>query len=70
MADEDIQCAAILDAVQQEVREQLKRPQIGFCLSLLIDPSGTIADASAKTADQELVVARNFQVQIGAAFCA
>ena len=68
VADENIQCAAIFDAVEQQVRQHLECPHVGFCLGVLIYTIRAVADASAKAADQKIFVAVNCQVQIGAAF--
>ena len=67
MADENIQCAAILHAVKKQTREHGEGSHISFRLGVLIDAVGAIADRTAEAADQELVVAHNFQVQVGAA---
>lgn len=68
MRNKDVQCAPVVHSVQDKAREQLKSPQVGFSLGILVRPIRAVLDAPAKAADQKLFIARQFQVQVGAAF--
>lgn len=64
MADEDIHCAAMSDAVYQQLWKHLKGALVGFGLGVLVDAVGPVTDAAAKAADQNIFMVRSFQVQV------
>ena len=64
MCNQNIEGAAIVDSVQQEMRQQAKGSGIGFRLCILIGPVRTIVDRSAEAGDQEFFNAHQLQVQV------
>ena len=68
MADEDVQCPPVMDAIEQEAGEQAHYTEPGFALCVLVDSVRPVADGASKAADQKFFVPRQFEVQVGGAF--
>lgn len=68
VCDQNIQGTPVIHPIQQQARQHTECTEIGFVLSVLICPIWAVANASAKTGDQKFFVARQLEIQVGAAF--
>lgn len=68
MTDEHIQCAAVFDAVRQQLWNHTESAEVGICLGVLVCAVGSVPDAATKAADQSIFNVGSFQVQVEAAF--
>lgn len=64
VCDENVEGAPVVDAVQEQVRQEAKGSQVGIGLCILVCSIGAVADASAEAADQKSFKAHQFQVQV------
>lgn len=69
MGDEHIQRAPVLQAVQGKMRQEAEGSQVGFRLRVLVCSVGAVANTAAEPPDEKLPMARQFQVEVRAAFC-
>lgn len=68
VADENVNGAAIAQTTPQKGGQQAQGTEVGFCLGVLIDASGVVADASAQAGNSRALDGYQPQVHVGAAF--
>src|SRR5690349_1869950 len=66
VADQDVECTAEAHAIQHQAGQELKGPQIGLGLRILVLAVRSVTNGPTKATDQEPFMADQLEVQVGA----